>query len=106
MVLVGSNGRHAPPAPWATFCATFIYAHLSTYYEYPPKKQTSSNLIKRENENLNPARLPIPPLARGGQFQVNFRVGQLDFFRGHLLTGYSASNHACSRTELRVRLGL
>ena len=53
-----------PPGPCATFCATSIHAHLSRYYEYPPKKQTSSNMIKRENENLNPARLPIPPLAR------------------------------------------
>jgi len=35
-------------------CATFMHAYLSRYYEYPPKKQASSNMIKHENENLNP----------------------------------------------------
>ena len=68
-VLAAPNDRHAPPGPCATFCATFIYAHLSTYYEYPSKKQTSSNMIKRGNENLNPARLPNSPLAREVSFK-------------------------------------
>ena len=53
-----------PPGPCATFCATFIHAHLSAYYEYPPKKQASSNTIKRGNRILSPLCLPIPPHRR------------------------------------------
>ncbi len=36
------------------------------YYEISLKKQALLNMIKRGNEHLNPARLPIPPLAHVG----------------------------------------